>query len=443
MYPNPQDALPFPSRPNLDQYRKLAKDLVKACKSGDASAVRAWTVDWLNALATRLHDSDRFRNPAEIDRRASDVEQFARTTLSGRHDRPNCALADAQFVIARAHGFVSWPVFAAHLESLARSSSPVSAFEAAVRSIITGDRSTLERLLREDPGLVRARSTREHRATLLHYVSANGVEGYRQVSPNNIAEITRMLLDAGAEVDAGANVYGSSRCTALGLVATSAPPDAAGVQLEVIDVLLDHGARTDLRGLAGRNHPLIHACLANGQPEAAAHLARRGAPLDFAGVAGLGRVDVMRESFDAELRPGQTVTPATMAEAFWMASGYGHAAAAQVLLDHGVDVDMELKGHGDGHTALHAAAYYGHPDVVSLLLQHGARVDVIDKTWKTPPLVWALTGWSSAPAAKAERYYTVAAVLVRAGAQVRSDLLEWDKVRKDPQMIAALGGKVS
>jgi Ankyrin repeats (3 copies) len=442
MYPNPQDALPLPSRPNLDQYRKLAKDLVKACKSGDAAAIREWTVAWLKALATRLHDSDSFRH-SELDRRANDVEQFARTKLSGRRDRPTCALADAQFVIARAHGFVSWPVFAAHLESLAQSTSPVSAFEAAVRAIITGDRETLERLLREDPGLVRARSTREHRATLLHYVSANGVEGYRQVSPKNIVEITRILLDAGAEVDAGADVYGSTRCTALGLVATSAPPDAAGVQLGVIDVLLDRGARTDLPGIAGRNTPLIHACLANGQPQAAEHLASRGAPLEFVGAAGLGRVDVLREFFDARERQGQTVAPETMAEAFWMASGYGHAAAAQVLLDHGVDVDMELKGHGDGHTALHAAAYYGHPDVVSLLLQHGARVDVIDKTWKTPPLVWALTGWSSAPAAKAERYYTVAAVLVRAGAQVRSDLLEWDKVRKDPQMIAALGGKVS
>ena len=104
MYPNPQDALPLPSRPNLDQYRKLAKDLAKACKSGDAAAVREWTVKWLNVLATRLPDSDRSRHPGEIDRRAHDVEQFARTRLSGRHDRPKCALTDAQFVIARAHG---------------------------------------------------------------------------------------------------------------------------------------------------------------------------------------------------------------------------------------------------------------------------------------------------------------------------------------------------
>ena len=30
MYPNPQEALPLTPRPNLEHYRKLAKDLVKA-----------------------------------------------------------------------------------------------------------------------------------------------------------------------------------------------------------------------------------------------------------------------------------------------------------------------------------------------------------------------------------------------------------------------------
>ena len=29
MYPNPQDALPLPPRPSVEQYRKRAKDLVK------------------------------------------------------------------------------------------------------------------------------------------------------------------------------------------------------------------------------------------------------------------------------------------------------------------------------------------------------------------------------------------------------------------------------
>jgi hypothetical protein len=44
MYPNPQDALPLPSRPSVEQYKKLAKELVKSCKSADPTAVRAWAL---------------------------------------------------------------------------------------------------------------------------------------------------------------------------------------------------------------------------------------------------------------------------------------------------------------------------------------------------------------------------------------------------------------
>jgi hypothetical protein len=50
MYPNPQEAIPLTARPNLDQYRKLAKELVKSCKSDDAGAIRAWTRRWLERL---------------------------------------------------------------------------------------------------------------------------------------------------------------------------------------------------------------------------------------------------------------------------------------------------------------------------------------------------------------------------------------------------------
>jgi hypothetical protein len=36
MFPNSQDALPLPRRPDLERYKKLAGDLVQACKSPDA-----------------------------------------------------------------------------------------------------------------------------------------------------------------------------------------------------------------------------------------------------------------------------------------------------------------------------------------------------------------------------------------------------------------------
>ena len=38
MYPNPQDVLPLPARPNLEQYKKQAKDLVRG--AGPALSMR-------------------------------------------------------------------------------------------------------------------------------------------------------------------------------------------------------------------------------------------------------------------------------------------------------------------------------------------------------------------------------------------------------------------
>lgn len=435
MYPNPQAALPLPAKPNLEQYRKRAKDLVRACRSGEPNAIRAWAVAWIEALAAREPDGDRRIIRSDISHDPDEVATFAEAKLTGSSAK--CVLADAQFVMARAHGFTSWPKLVAHLESLSRASSHVSAFEQAVDAVIAGDISALRRLLSENPGLLHERSTREHNATLLHYVSANGVEGYRQISPQNAAQVAALLLEAGAQVEARADVYGGG-WTTLGLVATSAPPAIAGVQRDVIDVLLDHGARIDLAGTGGHNDSLVRSCLANGQPAAAEYLVSRGAPLDLPGAAGLGRVDVARGFFTSsgDLQPN--VTKAQLLDAFSLACAYGRVGAVELFLDRGVDVDVEMRGHGEGHTGLHVAAFYGHADVVDALIRRSARVDIIDKTWRTPPLVWALTGWSRDMTTDRSRYYRVVARLVAAGANVTPDLLEWEKARADPKMIAAL-----
>src|SRR5256885_5368348 len=103
MYPNPQEALPLTSRPNLEQYRKLAKDLVKSCKSGDPAAIRAWAVRWLERLAALQKNPKSLRTATDISTHVDTVEQFARKTLS-RDDAACCVLSNAQFVeIGRAH----------------------------------------------------------------------------------------------------------------------------------------------------------------------------------------------------------------------------------------------------------------------------------------------------------------------------------------------------
>jgi hypothetical protein len=88
-----------------------------------------------------------------------------------------------------------------------------------VDAVVAGDADTLTHLLNQNPELIHVRSMRTHHATLLHYVGANGVEGWRQRTPKNAVRIAEILLDAGSEVDAAADMYHGG-CTTLGLVAT-------------------------------------------------------------------------------------------------------------------------------------------------------------------------------------------------------------------------------
>ena len=137
--------------------------------------------------------------------------------------KPPAKLTDAQFFIARAHGFESWPKFTRQVLALQRRDSRDARFEAAADAIVTGDMQTLRQLLAQDPSLISARSQRSHNATLLHYVAANGIEGFRQKTPKNIVDITKLLLDSGADIEATSNAYGGPS-TVLGLAATSIQP---------------------------------------------------------------------------------------------------------------------------------------------------------------------------------------------------------------------------
>jgi ankyrin repeat protein len=72
----------LPVRPSLEQYKKQAKELARACRDNNADAL----------ARIRTH-----------------------------HPKPpegRVALADAQLVIAREHGLESWPRFAAHIEQM-------------------------------------------------------------------------------------------------------------------------------------------------------------------------------------------------------------------------------------------------------------------------------------------------------------------------------------
>jgi hypothetical protein len=112
--------------PSLEQYEILADELVKAWRSGDSQA----------------RESIRRRHPRLTN--LSDAE-ISGTTFD---------LEAARFIIAREQRFESWAELLEHIQVLKEESS-ISKFESAIEAIINGDTSTLERLLKDNPDLIR------------------------------------------------------------------------------------------------------------------------------------------------------------------------------------------------------------------------------------------------------------------------------------------------
>jgi ankyrin repeat protein len=353
---------------------------------------------------------------------------------------PDYKDGDARAVIVRNQFFESWEQFSGFTAQVKDPSSPAARFERAVDAVVAGDATWLERTLREHPDLVRARSPRAHHSMLLHYVGANGVEGWRQRTPNNAVQITEILLNADAEVDATADMYNGG-CTTLGLVATSIHPKLAGVQQPLIDMLLARGARIDALG-GGSWTRIVNSCLANGRPEAAAYLADHGATLDLEAAAGVGRLDLVRSFFSPDGVLKAPATAAQLKDGFTWACEYGHTNVVEYLLDHGVAAS-EVLPRPHKQTGLHWAAYGGHADTVKVLLKRRPALDVRDGTFSGTPLDWALHGWRErrgGDPARREPFYEIVALLVAAGAPVESVWMPEDHEKADPRMFAILTG---
>src|SRR5262245_32476686 len=235
------DTLPLPPRPSLEQYRKRAKGLVDAAQSDEPGAVKEWARRWLESLTSALGVAPSPFVQGSIDRAVVHIEDRVRQSRS--QSSSTFALADAQYLIAEAHGFENWAVFARHLEVLSGKRGWEDDFETAADAVVNGDLETLESLVQRNPELIRAHSTRVHRATLLHYVAANGVEDFRQKTPRNAVEIARFLLESGADVDALADTYGADWWqTTMNLLVSSAHPAGAGLQPALVELLADFGA---------------------------------------------------------------------------------------------------------------------------------------------------------------------------------------------------------
>jgi ankyrin repeat protein len=453
---------------NLEQLRKQAKELTKAARSGDAGAV---------------------------------------ARLGGREP----ILANAQLVLAREAGYPSWPALVASAEA-----SP----EAFVLAATGGRRPRAERLLAARPEIERdpwaqlvlgrgwdgdANRPGGPRgwAPLLyvcHSVFANAelasdllargadpnaffTNEYGQMSALYGAagvvhdlELTRVLLEAGADPDDGESVYHSTEaestdCLRLLLEhgaatnGTNALPHALDEdRMEPVRLLLEAGADPN-------EHPNVAHAIRRGRgPEFVRLLHEFGADLDrpggetwrgdvplrtpYAHAVLRGRDDVAETL--AELGASTELPPEDAAVAA-IARGERPATAAPETLDPdaqevlilsalrgslelvvdavGVGFEGVVGGSPPG-TLLHHAVWFADLAVVRELLKRGADPNATSQADFETPLAWAVFG-SAHPGARERDYAAVAEQLVAAGAKVErrfldtaeGPLLEWLQLR--------------
>ncbi|MVM29056.1 ankyrin repeat domain-containing protein [Spirosoma sp. HMF4905] len=389
---------PLPFDAPLSHYEKQAEEVLTSYQSGNSSFIRQFNEHHLS-----------FRNWSKA------------TNQDGEFN-----LNDSQQLVARLYGFETWEKLIEYINDVTQADSSVWQFESAVEAIINGETTTLDSLLRANPTLIRMRSTRVHRAMLLHYIGANGVENYRQKSPRNAVDVARILLKAGAEVDALADTYGKG--TTLGLVATSIHPKQAGVQIPLIDTLLNYGADIDC---TPTGWPPLMAALANGCPEAAETLRRNGARIDsIVAAAGLGRLKLVKSFFseDGQYFPNESDTSvwgvpkeptAQLERAFLYACTYGHITVAEFLLSKGVNPNAQ---DTDGQTSLHVAVLSGQLDMVKWLIDRNTPLEVKNGYGGT---VLSQALWCVVNGNPDLDYVPIVEVLLNAGALIEPGTLDW------------------
>jgi len=253
-----------------------------------------------------------------------------------------------------------------------------SLFRKAVEAIDSGNISLLQRLLETNPQLITKRldtPTEEgyfKNPYLLWFVADNPIR--HEKLPENIMSVTQTILKALQSNPT--DTYQYQLTYTLGLVATGRIPKECGVQIELIDLLIDAGAAV------GR----VHGALAHNNIDAAAHLISKGAELTIAAAVGLERMsDVMRLAKNA--------TVSDMQVALIVASFFGNAEVIAFLINAGVDVNAHpdnLDGFHSHASALHQAVYSGSLTSVKLLLEAGARLDATDRVYHGTPLGWAI-----------------------------------------------------
>lgn len=282
----------LPSHPDLDQQRKLAKELLRAFRDGNADA------------RARIRDQ--------------------------LPDKASIVLADAQFVLAREYGFANWAELSQHIA--ARSTSARTPEEEIRSAFQKRDAPAIRRLLAQHVEL---------RARLNDPVFGFDSPAIVAFAGDEDPAIIDVLLEFGADPNRRSNwwagpfhaLHGASKAAAERLLAAGAVPDACAAahldrpellarmleqdptrvherggdgqtplhfarSREVIDLLLAAGADIDARDIDHRATPaqwMLAGQRGVGRYQLAGYLVERGATADIFLAAALGSNDRVRQ----------------------------------------------------------------------------------------------------------------------------------------------------
>ena len=318
---------------------------------------------------------------------------------------------------------------------MAKPDSMDAHFQQAVFALDAGDCAALEGLLLAHPRLATKRLASPgawlrdkvdrrvlrgffRKPYLLWFVAEDPIRNGEL--PRNVAEIARMIIRAAQRqgvATSSARVQHAVRPLikrwlplhgplsikeqldyALRLVAWSGVAAKCGVQIELIDVLVDAGASP-----AGSPEN----ALVNGNQAAAEHLVARGAPLTLA-------TALFLERWSDVPRLAQSASAAEKQFAFVLNALNGRAEAVRRMVAVGVDVNRpsrDLYSHG---TPLHHAVCSGNLEAVKVLVDAGTDVNVKDRAWKGTPLGWAEHYVEEAAAGRADEQHAAIAAYLRA-----------------------------
>jgi len=303
----------LPVRTDLEQLRRQAKDLLRAAKSGDADALAR-----IGAVSDRL------------------------------------ILASAQLALAREYGFASWPRLKSEVER---------------RELLTSrDLNRLRRLLSDRPELAKLKMEhwRDHKQALpLGFMAMLRFDHGRLGLPSDLpgtGAVAQALIDAGAAVD------GDPGDRETPLITAASYGDA-----EVARVLIDAGADVNARsapdsGGVPAGSALLHAAVF-GMTDVLDLLVEAGAEVHSLEEAAAA------DDLDGWLTPHVDLQARIRALVF--AADHQRLPVIDQLLDAGTPVDAfdEIWGR----QALRIAAQNGRPASVRRLLERGADPNLRDK----------------------------------------------------------------